>query len=144
MPDRVTDEGVRTVVGTVARSGGTRRLEVRLPASDAESFPRDELVRLVLDGTEYRAPLDATADGGRVFRGAYETPARAREPASGDERLASWVDDAGLNAGRSVHVDVVEPGFRYGLRAPGESATYEVTGTPDQGLADIAASIEDE
>jgi hypothetical protein len=40
-------------------------------------------------------------------------------------------------------VDVVEPGFKYGVRAPGESATYRSTGTPDAGLADIAASLDE-
>lgn len=140
----VTHESLTSVVGTVERAGGTRRLEVRLPADGDASFPVGDVVRVVLDGSEYRARVDRTADGTSVFRGAYDTPSQARDPGAATNRLREWVEDAGLEAGRSVHVDVVEASFKYGVRAPGEDATYESTGKPDAGLADIAASLEDE
>ncbi|MFC3478926.1 DUF7112 family protein [Halobacterium litoreum] len=143
MTDRVTDDALDTVVGTLARAGGTRRLELRLPADAAESFPVDEVVRVVLDGTERRARLSSTGDDRPVVRGVYDTPRLARNPGDGENRLLAWVDDRDLEAGRSVHVDVVEPEFKYGIRAPGESATYDATGTPDSGLADIARSVEE-
>jgi hypothetical protein len=136
----VTHESLSSVVGTVERTGATRRLEVRLPSDDA-SFPVGDVVRVVLDGSEYRARVDRTADGTPVFRGAYDTPSQARDPGGATNRLGDWVESEGLEAGRSVHVDVVEQGFKYGVRAPGGDATYESTGTPDAGLADIAASL---
>jgi hypothetical protein len=142
MADHVTDDAVQTVVGTLARAGGTRRLEIQLPDADHD-FPTDDVVRVVLDGTERRARVTETADGTPAFRGAYDTPSQARDPGSGANRLAEWVEASNLEAGRSVHVDVVEPGFKYGVRAPGESATYRSTGTPDTGLADIAASLDE-
>lgn len=139
--EHVTHESLRSVVGTVDRAGGTRRLEVRLPTDGDVSFPVDDVVRVVLDGSEYRARVDRRADGTPVFRGVYDTPRLARNPAGADNRLDEWVERAGLEAGRSVHVDVVEPSFAYGLRAPGEDATYRSRGQPDDGLADIAASL---
>lgn len=144
MSEYVTDESLTSVVGSVDRAGGTRRLEVRLPTDGEASFPVGDVVRVVLDGTERRARVDQTADGTPVFRGVYDTPSQARDPGSAANRLDEWVDSEGLEAGRSVHVDVVEPGFKYGVRAPGDDATYESTGRPDQGLADIAASLDDD
>lgn len=142
MPDRVTDDSVPTVVGTLARAGGTRRLEVRLPPDAADQFPVGEVVRVVLDGSEYRTELASRADGGPTIRGVYDTPSQARS-ARGDDRLAAWIERHGLEAGRSVHVDVVEPEFKYGVRAPGESATYDAFEPPSEGLADIARSLDE-
>lgn len=144
MSEFVTHESLHSVVGTVERAGGTRRLEVRLPADGDASFPVGDVVRVVLDGSEYRARVDRTADGTPVFRGAYDTPSQARDPGAAANRLGEWVENEGLAAGRSVHVDVVEEAFKYGVRAPGADATYESTGQPDSGLADIAASLDDE
>lgn len=141
MSEFVTHESLTSVVGTVERAGGTRRLEVRLPTDGEASFPVGDVVRVVLDGSEFRARVDQTADGTPVFRGAYDTPSQARDPGAATNRLGEWVEDAGLEAGRSVHVDVVEAEFKYGVRAPGADATYESTGQPDSGLADIASSL---
>jgi hypothetical protein len=101
--------------------------------------PTDEVVRLVLDGAEYRAQFRPD-DGGAVLRGAYDTAEQAREPGDATDRLDEWIDAAGLEAGRTVHLDVVEEGFRYGLRAPGEGAVYD-TGRPPSSLADIARDL---
>lgn len=139
--EHVTHESLTSVVGTVGRAGGTRRLEVRLPTDGEASFPLGDVVRVVVDDSEYRARVDRTADGTPVFRGAYDTPRLARDPGGADNRLGEWVEREGLDAGRSVHVDVVEPEFVYGLRAPGADATYQSRGQPDDGLADIAASL---
>lgn len=144
MSEYVTHESLTSVVGTVDRAGGTRRLELRLPTDGEASFPAGDVVRVVLDGTEHRARVDRTADGTPVFRGAYDTPTQARDPGAAANRLAEWVESEDLEAGRSVHVDVVEEEFKYGVRAPGADATYESTGQPDSGLADIAASLDDE
>ncbi|MFB6270406.1 MAG: hypothetical protein ABEH83_10705, partial [Halobacterium sp.] len=92
---------------------------------------------------EYHAELDENASGQPVVRGVYDSPSLARDPGTAPDRLAAWIADNDLDAGRSVHVDVVEPGFKYGVRAPGESATYEAVSSPDDSLADIAASLEE-
>lgn len=143
MTEHVTHESLTSVVGTVDRAGGTRRLEVRLPTDGEVSFPVGDVVRVVVDGSEYRARVDHRADGTPVFRGAYDTPRLARDPGGADNRLGEWVDREGLEAGRSVHVDVIEPEFAYGLRAPGTDATYQSRGQPDDGLANIAASLQE-
>lgn len=143
MADHVTHESVRTVQGTLARAGGTRRSEVRVPDAAAEAFPDGDVVRLVLDGTEYRSQLSARPDGTPVVRGAYETPSLARDPDGATNHLDEWLESTDLTAGRTVHVDVVSDGFKYGLRAPGESATYHATEPPTSSLADIASSVED-
>jgi hypothetical protein len=144
MADHVTHESVRTVSGTLARAGGTRRPEVRVPESDAADFPDGEVVRLVVDGTEYRCQLATRTDGTPVLRGAYESPSEARSPDQATNHLVEWVATSDLEAGRTVHVDIVESGFKYGLRAPGEAATYHATEPPTSSLADIASSLDDE
>jgi hypothetical protein len=141
MTDYVTEETVETVTGTVARAGGTRRRELRLPTDAADEFPAGEVVRVVLDGSTYHAELSARADGPPVIPGAYDAPSLARDAGDATNRLAAWLDDSGLEDGRSVHVDVVEPGFKYGVRAPGGSATYEAVEAPSSSLADIADSL---
>lgn len=143
MPDYVSEETVETVTGTVARAGGTRRHELRLPADAADDFPAGEVVRVVLDGDEYHVQLRHRDDGTPVIRGAYGTPSLARDPGSATNHLAEWLDEGPLDAGRSVHVDVVEPGFKYGVRVPGESATYAATQPPDSSLSAIAESLDE-
>lgn len=143
MPDRVPHDAVETVDATLGRHGGTRRPELRLPGDAADDFPRDEVVRLVLAGSEYRTRIGRRSDGAPVLRGAYDTPRIARDPGGAENHLAEWVDDEDLEPGRTVHVDVVEPGFKYGVRAPGESATYEATEPPTDSLASIARSLDE-
>lgn len=143
MPDHVSSDHptVSTVDATLTRQGRTDRPKVVLSTAAAEDaeLVAGEVVRLVLDGDECRAlPSRPTTDDGLEIGGAYDTPAQARDPGSGPNRLTEWVREAGLDFGRTVHLDVVEPGFRYGLRAPGGRVTYETTGTPDDSLAAIA------
>lgn len=144
MADRVPSDHptVTTHDGTLARQGRTDRPKVVLPA-DA-GLPVGEVVRLALDGTERRARFERpTVGDGLELRGVYDTPDHVREPGSGTDRLAEWVADAGLAFGRTVHLDVVESGFRYGLRGPGERAVYDATGGPDGSLASIAERLEE-
>lgn len=146
MPDRVASDnpGVETVDATLARHGGTDRPKVTVPADAAADLP-ESVVRLVLDGSEYCARFAPPVTGdGLELRGAYDTPAAVRDPGDAPNRLVEWVDSVGLDASRTVHLDVVEPGFRYGLRAPGERAVYDATGTPDEGLAAIAERLDGE
>jgi len=143
MPEYVSHETVETVTGTVARAGGTRRLELRLPAEAADDFPDGDVERVVVDDSEYHAQLRHDDSGTPSIRGAYDSPTLARDPGSATDRLAAWLEDGPLEAGRSVHVDVVEPGFKYGVRAPGESATYAAPEPPEDSLSAIAESLDD-
>ena len=142
MTDRIAHDHptIETASGILDRYGGTNRPEVRF--EEERDLTDGDLIRLVLDGVEYRSQV-VIRDGTTVIRGAYETPRMARDPGSGTNALTEWVTDRDLERGRTVHLDVVEPGFKYGLRAPGERATY-VSGRPDRGLADIAERLEDQ
>lgn len=139
MTEFVTHEAVETVSGRVERVGGTRRRQVVAPGVEP---CEDDVVRVDLDGSTYRAPVDVSDAGDLVFRGAYDAPSQARNR-TGTDHLTAFLDDHGLDAGRTIHVDVVEPGFRYGLRAPGQTATYRATGQPNSSLADIARNLDE-
>lgn len=142
MADRVGSDhpSVTTVRGRLVRRGGTRRPAVTVPEEHRDAFPAEGTVRLVVDGRERHAPV-AERGGTRAILGAYENVRRARER-DGRDRLAEWVDDRGIEFGRSVLVDVVEPGEVYGLRAPGEDAVYEVERGPAESLRSIAEDLE--
>jgi hypothetical protein len=137
--ERIRSDGVETIRATVKRSGGTHRPAISLPADRAEEFPESP-IRVTIDGTEYHAPLVSGADG-VALRGAYANPRRARERA-GTDHLAAWIDDRGIDFGRSVLLDVVVPGEGYGLRAPGEDVVYTVRQGASTGLQDIARDLE--
>lgn len=141
MTDRVSHDHptIETVSATVARYGGTSRPEIRV--TDRLSVEQGTVVRLVLGGREYYAEVQAADSDTPVLRGAYPSPRTARNPGGATNHLAEWVEEQDLEWGRTVQVDVVAPGFKYGLRAPGESATYK-TGRPDEGLADIARDLD--
>ena len=144
MPDRVSHDHptVETLDATLGRYGGTRRPQIRLPETNAVSV--GDVIRIVLDGSEYRTRIERQSNGSPVIYGAYETPRLARNPGSAADALQSWVADRDLDFGRTVHVDIVDPDHKIGLRAPGESATYTTTATPDDSLAAIARDIEDQ
>lgn len=144
MPDRVAHDHptVETLDGTLERYGGTYRPAIRLPQTDA--VPVGTVIRVVLDGSEYRAMVSEGSDGVPVIRGAYDTPRQARDPGSAEDRLENWVDERDLQFGRTIHIDIIEPGHSIGIRAPGESATYDSTESPRDSLAAIARDLEDE
>jgi hypothetical protein len=145
MADRISSDhsSLTTVRATLVRSGGLDRPKVEIPDDDADDFPDGELVRIVADDTEYRAHIESplTADG-REIRGLYESPTLARNPEDGENRLEDWADEVNVEFGQSVLVDVIEAGFKYGLREPGERAFYEATESPDDSLADIAEQLD--
>jgi len=146
MADRIPSDhdAVATVRATLGTVGSTSRPRIEVPADAAHEFP-DGVVRLVVDGTERHAEIGtALGDDRRVIAGAYDAPRLARDPGDAPNRLLSWVDatDA-VSVGGSVLVDVVEDGFKYGVRAPGERVVYEATESPDEGLASIAERLED-
>lgn len=142
MAERVGSDhpSVTTHRGRLVRRGGTRRPAVELPAEERDALPADGTVRLVVDGHQRHAPVGDRGESRAIF-GAYENARRARER-DGRDRLAEWVDARGLEFGRSVHVDVVEPGEVYGLRVPGEEAVYEVERGPTESLRRIAEDLD--
>ncbi|WP_121823661.1 DUF7112 family protein [Halostella salina] len=147
MTDRLPSDhdAVTTVRATLGTVGSTSRPRIEIPADAAHEFPADDVVRLVVDGTERHARIEtALGDDRRVIPGAYDAPRLARDPGDAPNRLLAWVDatDA-VSVGGSVLVDVVEDGFKYGVRAPGERVVYEATESPDEGLASIAEQLED-
>ena len=146
MTDRISSDhpSITTVRATLERHGATDRPRIAIPPTHAEAVPAGEVVRLVLDERTYHARVDRTFDGeGRQLTGAYDSPTYAREPGSGPNRLAAWVASADLTIGGSVLVDVIEPGFAYGLRKPGATAVYDAIEPPKDSLAAIARSIEE-
>lgn len=141
--DRIASDNpaIETLRATVARHGA-RRKRVELP--DNADVPTDEVVRLVIEGTTYHAQVEGGfADAGPHITGAYETPAAARS-SDGTDHLGPWLDVENRSAGSTVLVDAVEPGFAYGLRAPGEETVYDAVEKPDESLAAIARDIEDD
>lgn len=142
MAERVASDhpSVTTVRGTLVRRGGTRRPAVELPAEEREALPAEGAIRLVVDGRERHAPV-GERDETRAILGAYDNARRARDREGGD-RLAEWVNERDLGFGRSVLVDVVEPGEAYGLRVPGEEAVYEVDRGPAESLRRIAEDVD--
>jgi len=145
MADRISSDhaSLPTVRATLVRSGALDRPKVEIPADDSDQFPADELVRVVAADTEYRARIESPlAEDGREIRGLYETPRLARNPDEGENLLGEWVEATGVEFGQSVLVDVIEPGFKYGLREPGQRAFYDATESPDGNLADIAEQLD--
>jgi hypothetical protein len=144
MTQRVSSDTTETVRATLAQAGATNRANIEIPADDEESFPADEIVRIVMDDTEYRARIERPLTGdGRLIRGVYDTPRLARNPGEGENRLSEWFADSNRSFGQSVLIDVVEAGFKYGIREPGSRAVYEATEAPNGSLADIAQQVED-
>ncbi|WP_254766628.1 DUF7112 family protein [Salinilacihabitans rarus] len=144
MADRVSSDhpSVETVRATLAETATGIRVD--LPGDEQEAFPADEVVRVVLDGDERFARVERALTGEELsIPGVYDTPDFAREPREGTDRLPGWVDDNGVRTGGSVLVDVVEPEFLYGLRAPGETAYYDAREPPADSLAEIAKDLED-
>ncbi|WP_435334687.1 DUF7112 family protein [Haloarchaeobius sp. TZWWS8] len=142
MADRVSSDAVPTVRAKLQRHGAMDRLRIELPADEADSFPEGETVRFVLDGKERFAHFEShlTSDG-LVVSGIFDTPDAARDR-NGENRLAEWCKKHGRSAGGSVLVDVIEEGFQYGLRAPGDREFYAALEKPSDSLASIAEDLD--
>lgn len=124
----------------LVRSGGTRRPCLRLP--EGVDLAEGDAIRLSLDGTQYHARVGADSRG-LLVRGAYDNRRLAREPGAGDNRLTEWADDNDLGPGDAVDLDEVEPGYLYGVRAPGERTVYEAVEGPEDSLRNIARDLGD-
>ena len=141
MPESVPSDAVDSVRATLERAGRTDRPKVVIPDDAHDAVPEGEVVRVSVDGTVYHAQVDLAIDDSLEIRGLYDNARLARD-GDGENRLAAWADDHGLDFGRTVHLDLVDEGFFYGLRAPGERAVYQVPDRPDDDLADIARQVE--
>ena len=139
MPERVPSDhpSVETTRATLERRGRTR---ARLALPDDDRFPPGP-VRLVLGGDTYHAEIERDFAGDRRITGAYDNARLARER-EGENRLDEWRTGSEIDLGRSVLVDVVEPGFLYGVREPGERVVYEALESPSESLASIARSLD--
>ncbi len=116
---------------------------ISIPADETAEFPADTVVRVVLDGQERFCRIDRPLTGdGLTIDGVYDTPASARQPGTGEDRLAEWLSTNGIDGG-SVLVDVVEEDFQYGLRPPGETTIYTAKEPPSESLSSIAESIDE-
>jgi len=142
MPESVPSDAVESVRATVERAGRTDRPKVTVPESARDRLPEGEPVRLSLGGSVRHARVELAIDDSLEIRGAYDNARLARE-GDGSNRLVEWFDDIGLDFGRTVHLDIVDEGFFYGLRAPGERAVYRVPDQPDEGLAELAKQTEE-
>ncbi|MDZ7745115.1 MAG: hypothetical protein U5K28_00760 [Halobacteriales archaeon] len=142
MADSVPSDAVNSVRATLARAGRTDRPKVTVPDEESELFPEFEIVRLGTGTGTYFARVELAIDDTMEIRGLYDNARLAKE-GDGENHLPTWADDNGLDFGRTVHLDIVDEGFLYGLRAPGERVVYRVPDRPDDGLADIAEQIEE-
>jgi hypothetical protein len=143
MADRIRHDNpsVTTVRVPVTEQGATGRPLVAIPA-DVDVAVEPGVVRLALDGTEYHALVERPLTGpGLEIRRASDSPDQARS-GDGPNRLQDWIETGSARVGGSVLLDEVEPGFKYGLRAPGETAVYEATESPDRSLASIAEDVD--
>lgn len=136
---------VTTVRATLARSGGTTRPRIDIPADHRDRFPVGETVRVVLDGSTYHARIERAIEGdGLRITGVFDNARLARTPGEGTNRLIEWYREHDVVFGRSVLIDVVVPAFTYGIREPGETATYDATEPPANSLREIAGDLDDE
>ncbi|KPN30059.1 hypothetical protein SY89_00781 [Halolamina pelagica] len=140
MADRIPSDhaSVHTERAEVARSGGTRRPCLHLPADLA--LAPGSFVRLVVGGDEYHAEVREHRSG-FLLRGAYDLKSEARDPGRAENRLVEWLREEGREAGDPVEIDEIEPGERYGLRLPGERAFYRDSSGPGGSLQDIASDL---
>ena len=141
MPDTVpsdhpTVDSHRVSVGQVGRTG---RVELALPA--AVDATAGDIVFLSLDGDGTYAQVESILEGEPVVRGAFANRRLARSTGEGEDRLTAWLEDCGLETGETVVLDVLTPGFAYGLREPGARVVYAPPDPPDSSLVDIASSL---
>lgn len=130
--DHATVDSHRVHLETVGRTG-----RPRVPLPDGLGHTAEELLRLSLEGLETHAQVTADLRGEHGIEGAYPDAQLART-GEGENRLVGWVDRHGLSAGDPLLLDVVTPGYQYGLRRPGERVVYDAVEAPDDGLSDIA------
>ncbi|GAB7019608.1 DUF7112 family protein [Halostagnicola bangensis] len=144
MADRLSSDhpSIRTVRATLSETTTGVRLEI--PGEESDGFSVDELVRITIEGTERFAQIERALTGDELtIEGVYETAEGARDPREGTDILPDWCGDHTVRDGGSVLIDIIEPGFAYGLRSPGETNYYDASEPPKSSLSDIANDIEE-
>ena len=134
---RLSSDGLETIHLTIVESGALDRLKLGVP----DGAMPDGVVRVDAGRSTYHAPVEVGLDGDLELRGLYDNARMARER-DGQNHLDDWVADNGLDAGRTVLLDLVLEGAQYGLRAPGEDAVYRVVERPDDDLTAIAEDVD--
>jgi hypothetical protein len=142
MADRIAsdNDSVSSRRLTLETAGRTSRPRLELPADLA--VDDGDVVRLTLDDGEYHARVERGLDGALELRGAFDNP-RLAKSGDGEDRLAEWVADSGVEPGRSVLLDVLTEGYHFGLREPGARVVYTVRDPPQDSLSSIAESLEE-
>lgn len=126
---------VETVRATVARHGGGRRLDLPEGVGLSTGIMRVECE----SGTRF-ARVESVS-GTPAIVGLYATADAARAGDVDRNRLADWLAAVDRPPGRSVLVDVLEPGADIGLRAPGQRLVYRVRDPPDPSLRGLADEL---
>jgi len=136
--DHGTVDSHRVRLATVGRTG-----RPRIPIPDGLDCAVGDVIRLSLEGDRGHAEVTSDLSGEPEIRGVYANARLARSDGEGENALAAWVEEYGLLADDPFLIDVLTPGYAYGLRRPGERVVYRAVDPPDAGLADIARGLDE-
>lgn len=125
----------------LAEVGYTGRLQLPLP--ERLTCAVDDVVSVCFDGSSYYSQVSTTLDGEPALRGSFADRELARTR-DGENELAAWLEDMGVSDGDPLLLDVLTPGYAYGLRRPGERVVYGPPEQPDSSLTAIARSLDGE
>jgi hypothetical protein len=135
-PETVDSHRVR--LATVGRTG-----RPRVPLPEDLDCAVDDVVSLSLEGDRGRAQVTTDLSGEPVIDGVYTNARLARAADEGDNALISWVAGRTLSADDPLLIDVLAPGYAYGLRRPGERVVYQAVDPPAASLAEIARELDE-
>lgn len=144
MPNRLPHDhpSIDSVRATIERAGSTAHPKLVLPEEPA-LFP-EGVAHVTIDGQQYHARIDRSFEGVPEIRSIRDNARLARRgKTDAVNRLREWFDAGDLGFGRSIHVDIIEPGHQYAIRRPGEQAVYTTIAQPDQSLSAIARELGD-
>jgi len=131
---------VQSYRASLIRSGRIRRACLQLPTEI--TLTEDEVIRLLLDEQQTHARISITAADEQVIRGAFKNSRVAQAPGEGENLLEGWCEKHDLQIGDAVEVDVLDAGFCYGLRSPGDRVVYSVPSRPNASLHSIARNLD--
>jgi len=134
--DHGTVESHRVHLASVGRTG---RLQLPLPGE--LSCAVDEVVGVCFDGSPHFARIGTTLDSQPALQDAYADRELARTR-GGEDELGAWLEAAELSADDPLVLDVLTPGYAYGVRLPGERVVYGPPEQPDSSLTAIARSLD--
>lgn len=135
--DHDTVESHRVHLSTVGR---TSRFQLPLP--DELSCETGDVVSLSLAGDQAYAEVETTLDGDPAVRGAFADRNLARSR-NGEDEFDGWLQGTDATAGDPLVLDVLTPGYAYGLRFPGDRVVYVAPEKPDSSLQSIAQDLDE-